>query len=331
MKTSWQHRKALFAGFLLAGGAVATVAILWERKGAEKAGPAEAAAPGLPELALPAEAPGAGKMARDDLREALDSNGSLAPQQRLDILASLPGELSPADCEALLRALLEPRPADASAGWHAEYFHQIAGLLQRSDGARERFAQALATVARDAQRGAIVRDYALQHLRQVWDRADAKLRAPVEATFREVAAGDPALASSALLSLHLLGTPAGRDPLGAGANPPPPRGKAIYRIPDAELAPLVAKILAEPPSADTVTPRLSALRIIGDRRMRNFRDDLRRIAADATGEPAMVRMAAIANLGRVADPADRAFLESIDSSGDGRVANAVRHALASLR
>ena len=286
--------------------------------------PPQAAAPSrtLAKFVPPPAPAGAGMVLRDEMRKALDEEGDAPLQKRLDLLAGITGEPNPPECRALLDALLKPCPANAPEGWHAEYLHNIAGLLQSSAGMREPFARALGTLARDSKRDATVRDYALQHLRLVWERADGTLRTEVEGTLRALAT-DPALQSSALLSLHLLG---GAGGLGEVA----PSSKSIGgkgRVADADLVPFVDSILAESPSPGNITARLTALRIAGERRLSGCRESLRRVAAGES-EHTLTRMAAIANLGLIADPADRTFLESINGNGDGRIANAVRKALA---
>jgi hypothetical protein len=316
MKAAPKHR------ILVAGGvlAVALVTVtLFRHKPSPPPAPPTATA-NLQDIHLPPAAPGANEFVRAELCEALGITGTGAPQRRIDLLASITGTLTPEECRAILGALLQPRAADAPEGWHAEYIHNLARLMQRAENSREEFARVLATLARDPRRGETVRDYALQHLRQVWDHSQ-DLRPRVEASFREFST-DPHMSASALLSLHLLGTPTS-----PGAEQTPARS---YRIPDTEISPVVARILKEEPTADGMSARLTALRIVGDRRLTGFRDDLRRIASATKGEHALVRMAAVSNLARFADPADRAFLESLEAR-DPRVAHAVRRALATTR
>jgi hypothetical protein len=329
MTLTRKHRQFLSAGVLVC--AIAAAILLRPGRHDDSAGSDVRTPQALPDLQLSPMPPGERSLVRSELQEALNLGRALSTQQRLDLLGEIDDELGPADCKVLLAAILQPRPVGFPPGPHSELFHQTAGLLQRSDDARETFARALATVARDAGRDPVTRDYALQHLRQVWDRASGQLRTDIETMFRDAAAADDAsISSAALLSLHFLGTPAGRDFLRERTEGSATTEPSSYRIPDVDLEPMVERLLSEEPSVDRVTPRLAALRIVGDRGMDRFRNDLRRIAADASGEHAMVRMAAVSNIGRLGDSSDRAFLQSIDKSGDGRVANAVQRALMSL-
>jgi HEAT repeat protein len=80
---------------------------------------------------------------------------------------------------------------------------------------------------------------------------------------------------------------------------------------------------------DSIAAKMTALRIIGERRLPGFHDDLTRIANAPAGEHTLVRMAAIAAIARFGDPADLPLLESLDRS-DPRLATAIDHAIASL-
>jgi len=310
---------------ILAGGAALAAAaaiVFWfavvrpARDGPAGANP-QPLAPLLPAPAK--DTPAAGL--RPELREILGFVPATRPSRRLELLRACGTDLGDPECEALLAALAQRRDPATDAGWHAEYVHEISLVLRRHPQARERFARVLAAVAADATRDEVVRDYALQHLRQVWEHAgdEPELRASIVETFRLVAARDPVLGASGLLSLHLLGFhPDGQDDAPAAA------------VPTAELEPMVRQALASPPAQDQVRLRMSSLRVASERGMRGMLPEIRRIAANAAGEHALARMAAIAAIGRLAQPADRALLESLESSCDPRIAGAVRHALAGL-
>jgi hypothetical protein len=279
---------------------------------------------------------------RPDLREALGKVAGITPQQRLDLLTAVRGTLSPIESNSLLHELLEPRPATVSEGWNSVYVQNICLILRDQPAARENFARVLATLARDPARDAVVRDYAVQHLRQVWEMAGEQppLRASIEETFRELVKGpEPAMAATGLLSLHFLGTAQGEGAIPTnGQHPALPSGLTTarstaagsapaYLIPDSGIQPLVDSFLQAPPSAANLTCRLTAIRIVSDRKLAASKPGLRQIATASTGEHALARMAAIAALGRFKDPADRPLLESLDRR-DGRIAAAVKTALA---
>lgn len=317
---SFRPWPVLAGGTAIVGGAAVAIWMLGARPGG-KAPP-----PALPQplaaLRPAPPAPGVPTALRSDLREILGRVATTRPGRRLELLRACGTDLTPPECEALLAALAgAPAPA-TDPGWHAEYFHEIALVLRRQPAVRERFARVLATVAADGARDETVRDYALQHLRQVWELAadQPQLRAAVVETFRSVALRDPLLAPSALLSLHLLGL----DPAAGSAGRP-----AAIATPDIE--PAVIAALESPPDPASVRMRLSSLRVAGERGMHRALPAIRRIAGDGAAEHALARMAAIAALGTFTDPADRPLLETLENSRDPRIAGAARRALTRLR
>lgn len=290
-------------------------------------------------------------LVREALQQALGLVEGSGHRQRIDLLQALKGQFSEDECRALLHALQQPRAATSAEEWHAEYVHRICLALRGQTACRHDFARVLSGLARDPQRDAIVRDYAMQHLRQVWDRADPPLRTAVQDSFRQIVQDRGDLAAAALLSLHLLGTPTGAG--ASTANPAAGNGTGAtgaiqtpaaldalakrstvsdptFELPDAELEPVVRSILSDAPAAKGIALRMTAIRVVADRRLSTFKPDLARILADQEKEHAVVRMASIAAISRFADPADRPLLESTDRS-DPKIDRAVRHALAASR
>jgi hypothetical protein len=253
---------------------------------------------------------------RPELREILGFVPGTGPDRRLELLRNCVAGLSAPECEALLAALAQRREPATDAGWHAEYVHLVSLILQQHPKVADRFARVLAAVAADASRDEVVRDYAMQHLRQVWDRADRRpeLRDRIVGTFRHVGAADPVLGASAVLSLHLLGWESGQP-----------------AVPTGELTPLIGQALAAPAAPERLRLRMSCLRVAADRGVVGVLPAIRRIAADSSGEHALARMSVIAALGRLGEPADRALLQALATSRDLRIAGSVRHALATLR
>jgi hypothetical protein len=304
----------------LAGGIlIAAAALAWWMAGVfSDQGPPPAAGPGplVPLRPAPAGERAAAEL-RGEVREILALGRQASPGRRLELLRTCGDDLNGAERDALLAALAQPRDPAAGAGWHAEYFHGIALVLRRLPPIRGRFARVLACVAADHSREEVVRDYALQHLREVWERSGdtPRLRASITETFRQLA-DDELLGPTALLSLHLLGF----DPGGSQA-----------AVPTAELEPLVLRALDAPPGPGAVPMRLGSLRIAAERGMPGALPGIRRIAADSAGEHALARMAAIAALGRLGGSADRAMIEGLGTSPDPRIAAAARHALAALQ
>jgi hypothetical protein len=260
------------------------------------------------------------------VRDVVNADGGVSQGLRMAAVDKLVPGLSVAEQDALLAVLQHPRGANETAGRHSEFFHELALKLGDIDGLRERFARVLATVARDEQQDGVVRDYALQHLRQVWERSDDPLRKSIEATFSQISSTGSDLSASALLSLHLLGTGDRRTAMSEAE----PTGARTWEVPSEKLDPVVKEILARQPTARGIPDRMTALRIAGERRLADRRDDLKRIAAARGGEHQLVRMAAIAAIARFADPADIPFLESVEKSDPG-IASAVTSALVRLQ
>ena len=261
--------------------------------------------------------------------EAVDTSSPIPWEQRLDLVRNLPPNLGRIELDVLLDALRVPRPDGVSSSFHSSYLHEIACVLQGQPSVLPRFADALTDIAKDTARDEVSRDYALQHLRQVWQRAanQSALRDSIAGNLSDlVSRNDPAISVSALLSLHLLGTaPVGETQVDAAR--PASEGPGRYGVPDDKIAPLLGPLLSEKASHPNISARLTAARIIGERRLETFRQPLFDLLND-NSEHAMVRMAAANALGRIGDPGDLAMLASFDP-GDDRVAAAIRHALQS--
>ncbi|MEI6535444.1 MAG: hypothetical protein WCN98_08905, partial [Verrucomicrobiaceae bacterium] len=119
----------------------------------------------LEAFAIPPPPADPAKLLRPALSEALGYGPPSPWDRRVALIRKLPPQLTQVETEALLTALAAPRPADVSGVIHSNYLHEIATILQGHAEVRQRFAQALATLARDPQRGPTTRDYAIQHLR----------------------------------------------------------------------------------------------------------------------------------------------------------------------
>lgn len=263
---------------------------------------------------------------RPKVAEAIDTSSSISWEQRLDLVRKLPPDLGRIELDALIEALAVPRPDGVSSSLHSSYLHEIACALQAQPSVLPRFAEALAVIARDSARDDVSRDYALQHLRQAWQRAGNRsaLQESITSNLRAFVSLDPAVSVSALLSLHLLGTaPLGATPAGTtGPATPSPGGFALS---DAEITPLLAPLFSETATSANLPARLTVARIVGERRLATFRQPLL-AQLNNPSEHAMVRMAAANALGRIGDPGDLAALAALDPDDD-RVATAIRHVL----
>lgn len=273
---------------------------------------------------------------RPEVAEALGF-GPVAPwTRRLDLIRNFPHDLTPVEVNALLTSMVEVCPQDVSYSVHSSYMHELACFLQQRDEIRPLLAQGLATLAADVHRNTVTRDYAIQHLRQVWRRAgnDTTLRSALEETLRQFTSMDSVIATPSLLALHLLGTELSADPgnIGNADSRPllvasPDNAQSSFYLPDSDLLTLIKPIFTTDVSTESMPSHLTALRIVADRRFSDFRDHLLATLKNPN-EHALVRMAAANALGKIADPRDLASLASY-APGDTRVATALRHALKS--
>lgn len=255
---------------------------------------------------------------RSSLVEAMALDKPVSYARRTELLRATRDDLNGTETDLLLAALLATGPAASQTREHSVWFNEAANLLHRQPAAHEQLARALATVAGDPGRSPLLRDYALQHLRVVWnDSAHApRLRDSIEASLRWIVGGrgEPAVTTAALLSLHLLGDCASA-----------PGGPVQRPLPDEQAAALAGGLLAEPAASSSPAERMTAARIAADRRLGGLRPALARIAANHA-EHALARIAAINALGRIGNPADRPLIESL-SSADPLLAAAAEDAL----
>jgi hypothetical protein len=246
------------------------------------------------------------------LASALGFVEGASPSERLYLLRRLAGPLSEIDSNAALSSLLAMRGAGESPGWHAEYIHEICLMLRRCVSAGEHYARALITLAGDAARPVIIRDYALQHLATLWpDQQVAHMQSAIIAELQNLVLAGPPVSAAALLALHRLGDTDTHDGMHQRNTP---------GVSDERITALAADVLTS--SSDTPT-RMAAVRIVADRLLAGQRDALRRIAA-AEDEPTVLRMAAAAAIGRYADPRDAVFIDSIHVEEGSLLAGALR-------
>lgn len=263
----------------------------------------------------------------DELEKAVGKSTSIDRTSRLESLRRQDGGLEPIEADLLLGELLHPGPSEESKAWKSEYFHEVCLLLQRRKDGKEKFARVLATVAADTDRDHRIRDYAVQHLSTVWGSPDdgTGLRKSIEATFQMLLKDCPEVASSALLSLHLLGSDSSRGRL------PQDGADHSFSIPNSKMIPAVQGVLNDSDLEHRRVPiRMAALRVISDRKIDSLLPEVRTMAANEEGEHAVTRMAAIAALAQFAEPQDRGLLESMNTA-DPRIAGAVKHALAQIQ
>lgn len=242
--------------------------------------------------------------------DSLGFTGKLPLEARVRELMEITGPLTASETEEAFRALLALPGKGESLAQRSTWFHELANLLQRQTLDQRKFSEVLATVARNGGQDLATRDYALQHLRRIWDKSATApdLRHAIEATFGEMTAPRNPLMPTALLSLHLL------DPSGSGG------------IDSTALVQAVKTVLKDTKATgdDATRARMVAARIAGERRLDGARGPLLKLATTDSIHT-LVRMAAISALGRFADPSDLKTLAALSSS-DERLTGAIRHA-----
>jgi hypothetical protein len=311
--------------FITAIAAIGIGAAWWMRNDAPQSQPEPApvtkkhprsASPGLNTGFVPPPLPSntqPGGTIRPALVSMLDPSTPIA--KRIEILDEINPDLSEAEVISLLHELNNIPTDERVSAWHSTYIHNICNLLQRVDSYRDAFSHALAAVAANRDLPVVYRDYAFQHLRILWHRSrndesssvgQARASA-IEDAFRNLLHQRPETAAQSLLGLHEIRHTSG--------------GPVVA---DEEITRLVNGILSAPPAPDSVSARMTAVRILAERRIPGNSRMLRDIAM-SEAEHSLVRASAVAALGFIADPADLEFLASLPSN-DPVIAGALRHA-----
>lgn len=260
-------------------------------------------------------------------QSAYDTSASLRPavrrlldpatnnRTRIDLAIACDRDLNNNEITALLVEVSTPAVAGVDMGWHSQYFHEICRQLHHHSSIRNRFARVLLEVSADTERPQIEREYAVQHLREVWRTAadDNTLRQALVANFKTLVKDSRELAGPALLSLHFLGNNPDREWNGSGAI-----------IANKEIEPLVSNLLEQSRDKAVTGGVMAALRIAGDRTLTGAMPSIKQVAADSS-VTAIVRMAAVSIIAKSSpDPAP--FLQSI-SPGEPLVDQAIRLSL----
>lgn len=244
---------------------------------------------------------------RAEIRQALGVAPEIEMEQRIEILHSFDDVPTGPECEAMLFVALQPRKNTFSSV-HSTYVHEIFTLVQRQTGVAEKFARVLATLALDSKRDGVIRDYSLQHLRNLWARKTTKipLRRSIQVTFTRLATSDDTLAASALLSLHVLG-----DVNQTVTDGTHHKKTWIPGVSDEELRPLLERVFDSPGESESVGLRLAALRVVKERELKVFLPEIRKMASGQQTEQVLVRMSAVSTLANIGADEDRKILTAM--------------------
>lgn len=250
--------------------------------------------------------------------EVLDSLGYMKNQsieERIAVTKALPHDLADADLEALLRFLVEARDPSVSEGDHAYFFHELCNKLHHFPQIRSTYAAALYQVAGDVKQDGVTQDYALQHLRRIWEKssADQGLRGSIQASFWQIVTADQTTAASAMLSLHNLGVVTG-----------PSTDYTDAPVMTKDFEPIIQNVLSNTATAANISQRMTAARIAGDRKMMECSEQLLAMVENQK-EHMLVRVSAINSLGKLGRKTELANLASrLDH--DPRLTTALTHA-----
>lgn len=305
----------LLASILL-GGALA-VGIYFMARVPQKQPMAAAPVEALEPLRIEHSAPQTSATLRPAVLKLLDP-GTPA-RARIDLAMACDRDLNNDELLALLAEVSTPPTTDVDAGWHSQYLHEICLQLHHHQPIRKRLARVLVGIVADTSRSQVEREYAVQHLREVWHRAadDNSLRQALVASFKTLLENSVELAGPALLSLHFLGNDPGR-----GWN----RSSAI--IGNGEIEPLVSKLLKQSRDNRATGAVMAALRVSGDRALDASMQSIKQVAADSS-VPSIVRMAAISIIAKSGKDS-ASFLQSINPS-EPLVAQAIHLSLKNSR
>jgi hypothetical protein len=256
--------------------------------------------------------------------DALALGRQTTSNERLDLLHAINEKLTEDECLLLLHELRKRRAKSTPEGWYSEYMHEICCLLGRQDATKQEYAGILADIASDPQRDEVIRDYALQHLRLLWESADSHLRRKIVLSLEVLARDESPISASSMLSLHLLGSPSNANAVSESGASQIPKDSRAFELPNERIEPLVSKVMACGPTNVSVVSRMTAVRIVRERGMRSCLPLLRKMASDSGAEHAVVRMAAISALGALGNSSDIAFLNTLDRR-DARIDAVIRH------
>ncbi len=268
----------------------------------------------LPELPGSERLP---SLLRAEIVQAIDKG--LPEGKRIELIDSIYPDLSEVEYLVLLSEILGGPSGDHSIAWHSTYIHRICTLLQRVPSSHGEFANVLATTAADETLPEIYRDYAFQHLRILWrnslDPNSPAVVQPVgmaiESTFRDLLTQRPETEAQALLGLHELRYT---------------NNEAV--VSDNEISKIAGDILSEPAAVDSISSRMTAIRILAERKIEASSSVLQGVILSDT-EHSLVRASAVAALGHIASPANLEFLSNLKQE-DPVVAEALRHAVKNL-
>ena len=253
---------------------------------------------------------------RDDVLTSLGFSEEQNIQARVAVTKSLSDDLSLQELEVLIQFLLERRSASINEGDHAYFFHELCNKLHHFPVIRKTFAETLYQVALDTRQDAITRDYAMQHLRRVWDKSQdiSELQDSIQSSFWNLVEKEPATSASALLSLHTL-----------GMNTSPNADFSDADVSTHLFLPHLQSIFSHSPNLDSIAQRMTAVRIVGARKIDSLSPQLIAMIEDEN-EHMLVRTAAISALSKL-DQKEQLVSLSSKYAQNHRLSQALQHAI----
>ena len=232
----------------------------------------------------------------------------LPAYQRLELARQLPTSLQDRDVAALFAAMDHTPSSGSEEGWYV-VLNEIMEQMRRYGLGSEQYAARLGAMIADSSRPEVVRDYAIQHL-ALWIAPGNPDQVPHEQDKERIAQSlqiisqalqAPGVAETSMPGTALL-TLADISP-----NLPPELAAATW----AALQPYLTELISGKTNA-ALSTQVSALQAVARTQQLQFLPTIRAIAASETADPSL-RLSSIACLGTYANPADKAFLQTITS------------------
>jgi len=233
------------------------------------------------------------------------------------LLDNLPSDLSRAEVVLLfdwLRAGADSSPLPVAE--HAHLANEVLNALHRQQEVPEGFAQVVIELANDGSQPDLVRDYAVQHLRSVWNdlpESSAERGHIAEVLWEQADSRHASRSGTALLALHQLGIREGLIQEGERF------------ISNDDFASRLPLFLTRPDEPGSV--RITALRIVAERSLKNHLQPVRQLIGDSS-QNTVVRLRAIATLGSIGTTEDIKIFELLAS--EPRMVKAAASALKKL-
>jgi hypothetical protein len=264
---------------------------------------------------MPATVPGS-------LRFILGGDGRSGYAQRVKALHAIHRDLMPEEAETLSHYLLVPSKGAQNRTGENWLRNDIMDKLAQQSALPLGYPDVLAAIYQDPQQDPVMRDYALQYMPSVYDRANSVEKSNLgNALWQAVKETNGTIAGTALLALLDISggsdsSVASDDTTGNGTSPDSTVGRA-------QLAQTALKLVSDDRGGEL--SRITAVQVCGRMQVEQALPVMEQLAQTAPSIP--LRIAATAALGDLGDPAATDTLQSLVVSADPRQTLAAQSAL----